>query len=112
MHKLHMYTSAHSLMGFLQRKSDSTLSHKSPSFHLANKKRDRKSAKGILLHRRIGTKSHFHSSCSKPQLSEESAHVLHLLSCSNVVVVHIWSLTKSCVARRERNIATGTTITP
>ena len=37
----------------------------------------------------MAQKSHFHGSCAKPQLGEELAHVLHLLSSSSVVKVHL-----------------------
>ena len=79
-----------------------------PSFQLTRQKISwNKSAKYVLYHRidnvrhRKGTKSHFHGSCAKPQLGEELAHVLHLLSSSSVVIVDLWSQATSCRARGE-----------
>jgi len=77
-----------------------------PSFQLT-KISWNKSAKYVLYHHidnvwhNKGTRSHFHGSRAKPQLGEELAHVLHLLSASSVEIVHLRSEATSSTARSE-----------
>jgi len=80
------------------------LSHKLlPNFQLTNKKSrgTRVQNMSFITVLTMCTRSHFHGSRAKPQLSEELAHVLHLLSASSVEIVHLWSEATSSTARSE-----------
>jgi len=94
----------------LPRNSDLTFLSQEllPSFQLTRQKISwNKSAKYVLYHRidnvwhSKGTRSHFHGGCAKPQLGEELAHVLYLLSSSSVEVIHLWCEATSSTARCE-----------
>jgi len=74
-----------------------------PNFQLTNKKSrgTRVQNMSFITVLTMCTRSHFHGSRAKPQLSEELAHVLHLLSASSVEIVHLRSEATSSTARSE-----------